>query len=421
MLASDRSARRAPPLVATGLHARGGVAMWLRICGVALLGSVTMALCSASAAAARASAWSIQRTPNPAGARYSILSGLSCTSRTACTAVGYFTNSAGTGVTLAERWDGTGWSIQRTPNPAGATSSLLFGVSCVSTTECTAVGSTTNRAGTTMPLAERWNGSRWSIQRTPNPSGTNPTGLSYLGGVSCASATACFAVGYSGNSFGTAGAPVTARWDGTRWAIQRTPRPAGASAGFLSGVSCGSPTSCTAVGFFINRAGAGVTLAERWDGTSWSIERTPNPEGATATQLVSVSCTSPSLCTAVGFFTDVTGIEVMVAERRNGVGWVIQRTRYPAGALSVELVFVSCASARSCTAVGYYSNASGYDVRLTERWDGTAWSIQRIPNPAGATSTQLLAVSCESSARCVAVGGFTNGAGTGVTLAERSS
>jgi hypothetical protein len=167
-------------VVATGLLGPGGVAFGVRIVVCAVVGGV------ASAAAAGAAGWSIQRTPNPAGAKHSVLSGVSCVSRKACTAVGYFTNRAGAGVTLAERWNGTGWAIQRTPNPAGATSSLLFAVSCASTTACTAVGSVTNRFAITVPLAERWDGTSWSIQPTPNLTRANGRGVSYLGGVSCA-------------------------------------------------------------------------------------------------------------------------------------------------------------------------------------------------------------------------------------------
>ena len=49
----------------------------------------------------------IQATPNPTGAQSSYLNtlnGVSCTSATACSAAGSYVNSAGTAVTLAERY-----------------------------------------------------------------------------------------------------------------------------------------------------------------------------------------------------------------------------------------------------------------------------------------------------------------------------
>jgi hypothetical protein len=121
-------------------------------------------LLSASASSAQLSvercpcplSWAIQATPNPAGATSSVLSGVSCTAATACTAVGYYGNSSGTQVTLAERWNGSSWAIQPTPNPAGATSSVLSGVTCTAATACTAVGDYYNTAGTQVTLAERF-------------------------------------------------------------------------------------------------------------------------------------------------------------------------------------------------------------------------------------------------------------------------
>ena len=393
---------------------------WRRIAGgVVVLAWVILALSAVSPKAALGSAWTALRTPNPPGARYSVLSGVSCASRTVCTAVGYFTNRSRTGVTLAERWNGTRWSIQRTPNLRGATSSLLFGVSCASRTACTAVGSVTDSAGTTVPLVERWNGARWSTQDTPKPSPATGGGVSYLAGVSCASTTVCVAIGHSGNSGGTAGVTLAERWNGTRWAIERTPDPVGASVSFLSGVSCSGLMSCTAAGFFINAAGGGETLAERWNGSSWSVQPTPTPAGATYVQLLGVSCASPMSCTTAGFFTGVTGIQVMLAEHWNGTDWVIEGTRYPPGARYVQLLGVSCASPTSCTAVGLFNNVPGIDVMLAEHWQHTRWVIQSTPGPA--TGSTLGAVSCPSTVACIAVGGSTNRDGVGVTLAERDS
>jgi hypothetical protein len=327
------------------------------------------ALCLANADPAAASAWSIQRTPNPVGATDSVLSGVSCTSLTACTAVGYFTDGVGAGVPLAERWNGTRWTVQPTPRPAGATNSLLFDVSCASPRSCTAVESFIKRSGSAVPLVERWNGASWSIQSTPNPSPANGDRVSYLGGVSCASTTTCTAVGHSGNGSGTGGA----------------------------------------------------TLTERWNGAGWTIQRTPTPAAAAAVQLVGVSCASARTCTAVGYFTIITGIDVMLAERWNGTGWTIQRTLYPAGARYVQLAGVSCATPRFCTAVGLFNNTPGIDVTLAERLTNRNWAIQATPYPQGATSNTLRSVSCPSPSRCIAVGGFDDRAGIGATLAQRYS
>src|SRR5262249_58067665 len=99
-----------------------------------------------------------------------------------------------------------------------------------------AVGITSSSSGALTALAERWNGSRWQLQPTPNLSQGGG-----LNGVSCTSASACTGVGSSGAG------PLAERWNGTRWSVQATPNPPHGN-GFLSGVACTSPAMCLAAG-----------------------------------------------------------------------------------------------------------------------------------------------------------------------------
>ena len=79
--------------------------------------------------------------PSPnAGTSNDRVVSVSCVSATECVAVGRtYTGSAME--TLAMVWDGTEWSIVPSPN-AGTSIDLLESVSCVSATECVAVGGT---------------------------------------------------------------------------------------------------------------------------------------------------------------------------------------------------------------------------------------------------------------------------------------
>jgi len=92
------------------------------------------------------------------------------------------------------------------------------------------------------------------------------------------------------------------RWNGTSWAVQPTPNLTGATQSELSGVSCASTRACSAVGYYYNSSGDLVTLAERWNGTSWAVQPTPNPTGAMQSELWGVSCPSASACSAVGYY-----------------------------------------------------------------------------------------------------------------------
>jgi hypothetical protein len=353
----------------------------------------------------------IQQAPNPSGTENSFLLGVSCTSAWACTAVGLYYDSSGASVMLAERWNGTAWAIQKTPSPSGTVNSDLLGVSCTSAWACTATGDYGTSTGAGGALAERWNGTAWAIQKIPSPSGAKG---SYLDGVSCTSAWACTATGDYGTSTGTQ-MTLAERWNGRAWAIQKTPNPSGTLDNNLGGVSCTSAWACTAVGAYETITGIG-TLAERWNGRAWALQKIPNPSGIETSLLEGVSCTSAWACSAAGYYSSSSGF-VMLAERWNGRAWAIQKTANPSGAKNSFLEGVSCTSAWACTAAGNY-DLGRPSVMLAERWNGTAWAIQKTPNPSGTDSSDLYGVSCTSAWACTAVGDYETSTGIG-TLAER--
>ena len=103
-------------------------------------------------------------------------------------AAGSYTNSSGVGETLAEVWNGASRAVQKTPNPSGSTVADLAGVSCTGVSACETAGSYTNSSGDVVTLAEVWNGTKWAVQATPNPSGGTENILS---GLSCTGAAAC--------------------------------------------------------------------------------------------------------------------------------------------------------------------------------------------------------------------------------------
>ncbi len=116
--------------------------------------------------------------------------------------------------------------------------------------------------------------------------------------------------------------------------------------------------------------------------STWAIQATPSPAGATESYLQGVSCVSAASCTAVGYYRSSAGALLTLAEHRDGVGWAIQATPNPVGTNvgPVYLGAVSCASATSCTAVGHYASPAGNaGFPLAEHWDGTAWAIQATP------------------------------------------
>ena len=299
--------------------------------------------------------WAIERSSTrPTRGFLGGLEDVSCTTARRCTATG----SVG-GRTLAERWTGSSWTIQRTPNPAGGGD--LSSVACASPMACTAVGWFVN--GVT--LAEQWDGLSWTIQSTPAPPGATLSSTDALSDVSCTAVTDCTAVAEYTYLAGST-LPLAEHWNGVNWSIEQTPLPAGAKAGELLSISCTSVMACVAVGDARFRARGAQMLAERWDGASWTIQPTSGAGRGTNSHLFGVSCPTAKVCTAVGDYASRAGTTGPLTERWNGTSWTIQRIAGASGKYG-SLFRVSCATARVCTAVGSFAIRAG-TVPLVERY-----------------------------------------------------
>ncbi len=341
------------------------------------------------------------------------LSAVSCTAASSCMAVGtLITGSPGKDVTLAESWNGTAWTMKATPNPKGATGSFLFGVSCTAASRCMAVGLYEDAAAPLgVPFAEVWNGTAWTIKTMPSPPGTTPG----ADGVSCATAQACIAVGNvvsngHNNAFSEA-------WNGTAWTLKTTPRPTGTTYSLLNDASCRSATFCMATGDYqVNNSSKSRTLAELWNGKIWAIEATPNPkDGVNGAELPGVACSSSLACVAVGGYDSTNNQgNLTLAEAWNGKTWAIKATPNPQGAAGNSLLAVSCTAANGCMAVG----DSGANGIFSELWNGTAWTIKAVPHPQAATFVFMNGVSCGAANSCVAVGDYFNSSQAELPVAE---
>jgi hypothetical protein len=331
--------------------------------------------------------------PSPKSAASSVLNAISCASAARCLAVGSSDTAAGDARTLAESWNGSRWSIVRSPNPKGSPDSELNAISCRRPTACVAVGLYVNRKSVSLSLAESWNGSRWSIVRSPNPKGSTGSGLT---GVSCASASKCMAVGsYTGRS--EVNKTLAEAWNGSRWSVIASPNPKGSTGSFLAGVSCFRRSACKAVGTYGNSSGVNVALAESWNGAHWKVVSSPDPKGAEASRLATVSCASATRCLAVGY--SYTSTEISLAESWNGTRWSVLTS--PSPSINALLYGVSCKAAANCLLVGTFYNSSNNYATLAEHWNGRAISVVN-------QDSDLPAVSCVSAAYCLAVGSFLN-------------
>ena len=314
--------------------------------------------------------WSADRVPDPASLAQ-ILAGVACANRASCMAVGQYLSPE---TQLVRRWNGHAW-IRSDPAPEGALAQLT-GISCPTARFCVAVGVTSpspleflsveanahaeHIAYQTISdaLIEVWNGTSWKPTIAGNSLGVDES----LSDVSCVGRRFCMAVGAENSS-----SPDSFVWRGQKWA--EVGMPANSYSDSMSAVSCVSATSCVAVG---SSADGEAGLAERWNGRSWSITHLAQPS-MPYFDLEGVSCVSSSRCTAAGssFATPTTQSDLV--ESWNGKSWTVVPAPNPTGAYG-GLAAVSCASAKSCLAVGPSDDQeSTFGVVL--RWNGTTWSV----------------------------------------------
>ncbi len=315
------------------------------------------------------SKWAEQTMP-ALGSTEGYLTDVSCASATSCTAVGYTRSNLNPSRPLAERWDGTKWEVQMVPNTGeGYGEGELESVSCPTSSYCIAVGWAETFGYQRAAFVEQWDGKEWTIISTPEPSGSEQLDYWKLTDVSCTSSTSCTAVGWA--SWGNASTFVYSRktlaeyWNGTKWVIQSTPNPSTIPPSIanlvgpeneLKGVSCVSANACTAVGSYLQLTEPEAeqfeffrkTLAMKWNGSIWSVQSTPQPSGVTANELEDVSCVAADSCVAMDFASG----SLTFAYGLSGSAWSVHETNEPSGGGEVRMFSVACTSASYCTVAG---------------------------------------------------------------------
>src|SRR5439155_1577430 len=174
-----------------------------------------------------------------------------------------------------EHWNGTGWSVVRSPNP-GATFNVLTAVAVVSANNVWAAGYSANNTAYST-LVEHWNGTKWTVVPSPNGFNGAPQ-LNFLSGIAVVSANDIWAVG---SFFQDEDNTLTLHWNGTAWSVVST--PAIADSGFAdlrSAVALSTDAVWTAGSFFQNTFSRDRTLTELWNGSAWSIVSSPNRGGS---------------------------------------------------------------------------------------------------------------------------------------------
>ena len=258
-----------------------------------------------------------------------------------------------------------------TPNAAGFNS-----VTCVTPSECVAVGATNNGAALAAVTSD--GGTSWSFDSLPS-------GVGQLNAVDCADSTDCVAVG--------AGSALTSNDGGVNWTIGSLSL---VDATFL-GVACPAVHRCVAVGVTPNPRGPyGAAIIESNNGgSSWQSASLPSETLGVG----SVACPTSNECIAVG--------ATILTSTDGGMTWGLGTV---AGGIQA-VRSLSCSSAQVCVAVG--ANAVGTSdptagaTAIATIDGGTTWNTESLPGG----SSGIDEISCGSADDCVAIGAPLSGSG----------
>ena len=323
-----------------------------------------------TAHAADAAPWQIIASPN-SGSQNNVLNAVSAAADNDVWAVGSISISdSSTSQTLIEHWNGTAWSVVKSPN-GGATFNVLTGVAALSANNAWAVGYFAN--GTVYrTLIEHWNGTAWSVVSSPN--GNSTSSFNFLQGIAAISANDIWAVGnYKADETNT----LTLHWNGTAWKVVQSPNVTPETNNSLSGVSAIATNDVWAVGTQQpSSLTATHTLTLHWNGTAWSIVPSANTSQTSSNHLLAAAAVSSNDVWATGFTPSVA-----LAEHWNGSSWGVVSTPTITGGSSPFLSGATALASNNVWAVGqFFQNSISASRTLTEQWNGSSWTIVSSPN-----------------------------------------
>jgi hypothetical protein len=342
-------------------------------------------LTAASIAMAAGSGWTVTPSPSPGSTNF--LQGVAASSSTDAWAVGYDYDANDHQFTITQHWDGNKWSLTPSPSPGTGrkcgdpayAGNTLYGVAAVASNDVWAVGQICTYSNS-LTLTEHWNGTQWTVIPSPNEPGQN---ADTLVAVAAVATNDVWAVGNYEILGGYHWNTLVEHWDGTKWSVVESPNPSGAYESFLNAIAVVSPADIWAVGYSVgnNLQTYQVPLIEHYDGQSWTIVPSPFPAPSDYNALYGLTAISANDVWAVGYANENThgqNGEALI-EHWDGTQWNLVDS--PIAGNATLLLAATALSSTDVWSVGYIQTGSVQFLPVTEHWDGTSWRVARPPNP----------------------------------------
>jgi hypothetical protein len=358
--------------------------------------------------------------------RSAVALSVSCPSAGNCTAGGYYTDGSSRDQAFVSsqrngRW---GKSIE-VPGSAALNAggnAQVLSVSCPSAGNCAAGGYYTDGALHDQAFVASERNGRWGRAiEVPGSAALNPHANDWVYSVSCPSAGNCAAGGYYTDSSFDIQAFVASERNGRWGTVIEVPGSAALNAGgngVVLSVSCPSAGNCAAGGEYANRSARFQAFVSSERNGRWgNAIKVPGTAALNAGGVASVnwvSCPSAASCAAGGYYTDGSSRDqAFVATERNG-RWG-RAIEVPGSAVlnaggSAQVLSVSCPSAGNCTAGGYYTDhAHRIQAFVATERNGLWGNAIEVPGSAALNAggnAQVFSVSCPTAGSCAAGGEY---------------
>ncbi len=207
--------------------------------------------------------WATMKPPNP-GTRDNYIEGIVAASPTDVWLGGYYTDVGKhqpEALSLTMHWNGTKWSVVPSPNPS-ATLNVIWGIGADGQGGVWALGHYRGSDKHLHALIFRWDGSSWAIVPLRGTSLWSPQAVA----------------GASSGPTWVVGSPSTSSFaiaECSAASCTTTVPPADRSAGEAASVFAAGPDDAWVAGVLWGRRAS--PWMEHWDGTEWSPVRVPNP------------------------------------------------------------------------------------------------------------------------------------------------